>query len=300
MREIRLFSIEGNRQKLDGGSMFGNAPKTLWSKWIPADEHNRIDLACRSLLIKTDNLNILLEAGIGTFFSPKLKQRFGVEGNTSKLLQDLNDLGIQQTDIHAVILSHLHFDHAGGIVPPWPAINDPDWQPYFPNAYYISTAQQIERSINPHYRDKASFVPGLAEKLRSSDRLILVDKEEQAFDPNNRVLNELNEFLSFYYSHGHTPGQLHTLIHGNKQKVFFVGDLMPGMNWVHVPISMGYDRYPEQLINEKEHLLNRAFKESWLLYYTHDPKHSMSSLKKGKAGEFIPFDPVEKLDNFLI
>ena len=300
MREIRLFSIEGNRQKLDGGSMFGNAPKPLWSKWIPADEHNRIELAGRSLLIKTENLNILLEAGIGTFFSPKLKQRFGVEGNTSKLLQDLNDIGIQQTDINVVILSHLHFDHAGGIVPSWPAINDPDWQPYFPNAYYISTAKQIERSINPHYRDKASFIPGLAEKLQASDRLVLIDKEEHAFDTNHRILNELNEFLSFYFSHGHTPGQLSTIIHGSKQKVFFAGDLIPGTNWVHVPISMGYDRYPEQLINEKELLLNRAFKESWLLCYTHDPKHAMSSLKRGDAGEFIASDPLQKLDNMLI
>ena len=47
----RLHSLLGNSQKLDGGAMFGNAPKAMWGKWTAPDEHNRIDLACRTLLI---------------------------------------------------------------------------------------------------------------------------------------------------------------------------------------------------------------------------------------------------------
>lgn len=42
---MKLWSISGNSQKLDGGAMFGNAPRALWARWAPPDEHNRIDLA---------------------------------------------------------------------------------------------------------------------------------------------------------------------------------------------------------------------------------------------------------------
>ena len=77
---MRLTSILGNSQRLDGGAMFGNAPRALWSRWIEPDERNRIPLACRCLLVKESRgRHVLLEAGIGTFFEPKLEDRFGVQ-----------------------------------------------------------------------------------------------------------------------------------------------------------------------------------------------------------------------------
>ena len=75
---VVISSLEGNRQLLDGGAMFGNAPKAVWQKWCPPDELNRVELACRSLLVQVEGKNILLEAGIGAFFSPKMADRFGV------------------------------------------------------------------------------------------------------------------------------------------------------------------------------------------------------------------------------
>ena len=65
------YSVPGNSQKLDGGAMFGNAPKALWERWVSADDRNRIDLACRALLIREPNRLILLEAGIGVFSTPR-------------------------------------------------------------------------------------------------------------------------------------------------------------------------------------------------------------------------------------
>ena len=50
---MRLSSVKGNSQRLDGGAMFGNAPKALWSRWVGVDDLNRIDLACRALLVET-------------------------------------------------------------------------------------------------------------------------------------------------------------------------------------------------------------------------------------------------------
>src|SRR5215208_6007317 len=113
---MHLYSIEGNTIKLDGGAMFGNVPKALWNQWIPADENNRIPLACRALLIQEDQKTILLETGIGSFFNPTLRERYGVQESEHVLLNSLKKFGIEDTDIDFVILSHLHFDHAGGLL----------------------------------------------------------------------------------------------------------------------------------------------------------------------------------------
>src|SRR5690554_3823657 len=82
-----VHSVEGNTQKLDGGSMFGNCPRVVWERWAPADAQHRIDLACRSLLVRDGGRTILLETGIGAFFEPKLRERFGVQEREHVLLR---------------------------------------------------------------------------------------------------------------------------------------------------------------------------------------------------------------------
>ena len=68
---IAVTAVEGNRQRLDGGAMFGNAPKALWQRWLLPDADNRIELACRCMLLETQGFKILCETGIGAFFPPK-------------------------------------------------------------------------------------------------------------------------------------------------------------------------------------------------------------------------------------
>ena len=69
---IKLWSILGNSQKLDGGAMFGNAPRALWSRWITPDADNSVPLACRALLATglgdASDKRVLFETGIGAFF----------------------------------------------------------------------------------------------------------------------------------------------------------------------------------------------------------------------------------------
>ena len=97
-----LTALEGNRQRLDGGAMFGNAPREMWKNWSKPDECNRIDLACRSLLTKTDDgRTLLFEAGIGAFFDPKMKERFGVTPAHHMLLESLSKAGIREEEIDA-------------------------------------------------------------------------------------------------------------------------------------------------------------------------------------------------------
>jgi glyoxylase-like metal-dependent hydrolase (beta-lactamase superfamily II) len=285
MAQVRISEVPGNTQKLDGGAMFGNAPRTVWEKWIAPDALGRIPLACRALLIEFDNLKILCETGIGAFFEPKLAERFGVQNpNEHVLVNNLKSLGFAPSDIDYVILSHLHFDHAGGLLPSYEEIQKGNTDIIFSKAQFITSDVAFERAEKPHSRDKASFIPDLPKKLQDSGRLRLINASNPAKLFDNR--------MEFFISNGHTPGQLHTIFHGDRESVFFCGDLIPGRSWVHLPITMGYDRNPELLIDEKASLYRKANLSTWNFFYTHDNEVSCSKIQQDDKGKFVPTSPV--------
>ncbi|PWK49227.1 MBL fold metallo-hydrolase [Pleionea mediterranea] len=271
----QLFSLAGNSQKLDGGAMFGNVPKAMWQNWVTVDEENRIDLSCRALLVKEPSRNILFETGIGAFFEPKYKQRFGVNEDDHILLDSLKQHGLTHEDIDIVVLSHMHFDHAGGLLTKYQENKEPEL--LFPNATYLVGAANWERANNPHFRDRASFLPVLNKLLEQSGRLVIVEG-------NSNDL--LGEDYHFHYSDGHTPGMMLTEIATEKGPVVFAADLIPGAPWVHLPITMGYDRFPEHLIEEKSSLLGDLSTRDGWIYFTHDPEIACGKVSKNEKGRF--------------
>lgn len=264
-----LIPLAGNSQKLDGGAMFGNAPRAVWEKWATPDDHNRIDLACRCLLVRETNAdgsvrNILLETGVGAYFEPKMRARYGVNEANHVLLESLAAHALKPEDIDVIVISHLHFDHAGGLLKAWR-----EGEPLslaFPRAQFLVSRKAWERACQPHARDRASYVPELPKLLEASGRLVIVDGEHSPL---------LGDGYRFHYSDGHTPGLLLTEVGmpaENGGPVLFASDLIPGAAWVHVPLTMGYDRYPELLIDEKSALLADCVQRGVRLCFTHDPQ----------------------------
>jgi len=280
-----LYALLGNSQKLDGGSMFGNAPKALWSRWIAPDEQNRIPLACRCLLIKERSGRVILcETGIGAFFEPKLNERFGVQEEEHILLDQLNALGLDPEQVDVVVLSHLHFDHAGGLLSAWR-----EGSPHslaFPSARLVIGREAWERALNPHPRDRASFIPELTELLKGRLEEGALELVEPALNGELCKSVTLGAGYGFHVSHGHTPGQLHLEVPCARGPLVFCGDLIPGAPWVHLPITMGYDRYPELLIDEKQALLSGLLARDGWLFFTHDPTRSTASLTRDERGRF--------------
>lgn len=280
---MKLWSILGNSQRLDGGAMFGNAPRAMWQKWSPPDELNRIELACRALLATPVNgKTVLFEAGIGAFFEPKLRERFGVVEERHVLLDSLAEAGFSHEDIDVVVLSHLHFDHAGGLLAAWE-----EGKParlLFPNARFVVGGEHWRRARDPHPRDRASFIPELMDLLEASGRLDLVEGDR---------CKALGDTVRFHFSEGHTPGLMLAELCGHdgddgrpRGGLVFCADLIPGRPWVHVPITMGYDRFPEMLIDEKRAFLEDKLQRNVHLYFTHDPGCALAQVTRDEKGKF--------------
>jgi glyoxylase-like metal-dependent hydrolase (beta-lactamase superfamily II) len=279
-------AVLGNNQRLDGGALFGNAPRAMWSKWHNPDEQGRIDLACRALLVQGGCGNVLLETGIGAFFSPEHRERYGVVESEHVLLESLGRLGLRHEDITTVILSHLHFDHAGGLLAPYAP--GQGLKLLFPNATYVVSETAFNRARAPHTRDRASFIPELPDLLLQSGRLELLS--------NDRVETPtLGPSFAFSQTDGHTPGMLHTMVKGEHMSIYFCADLIPGQSWVRPSISMGYDRYPELLLDEKLAVLEHACTSGDYLFFTHDPRIVMSQVAKDQSGKFTLAKVVETL-----
>ena len=263
--------------------MFGNVPRAMWEQWIAPDSQHRIPLACRALLADgLDGKTVLFETGIGAFFEPKLRERYGVIEDRHVLLESLRGAGFSHEGIDVVVLSHLHFDHAGGLLSEWREGAAPTL--LFPNAKYLVSEDCWERAKTPHPRDRASFIPELNALLEASGRLEIVRGDRSP---------SLGESVRFHYSHGHTPGlmlaevvgpqHVHGEAHGG---VVFCSDLIPGRPWVHLPVTMGYDRNPELLIDEKREFLLDKLARNVHLFFTHDPGCALAQVVRDGKGKF--------------
>ena len=287
----RAWSVEGNSQRLDGGAMFGNAPKALWTRWIEPDDLNRIPLACRALLVEEPSgdgeRRILFETGIGAYLEPELRDRYGVVEERHVLLDSLEVIGLDHEQIDVVVLSHLHFDHAGGLLAAYRP--EAEIELLFPNAHVVVSRQAWERAQAPHPRDRASFVPGLVELLEASGRLEIV---ETADEPVSGILGE---DYRIHLSQGHTPGLMLVEIPAKDGPILYAGDLIPGTPWVHLPITMGYDRFPEALIDEKKRMLADLLSRRGRLFFTHDAEVALARVEQDERGRYRAAEPLAQV-----
>lgn len=251
-----LHAIETGRFGLDGGAMFGVVPKALWEKTNPPDEKNRIELAARALLLVGGGKKILIDVGNGSKYDEKLRSIFKIDSSQYNLTSSLKKFNITPSDITDVILTHLHFDHAGGST----YREGAEVKPTFPKAKYYVQREHWRAATNPTERDRASFMSEDFVPLQFHSVLEYTEGE-----------GEILPGVSVRLVHGHTPALQCPLITDGTTTVFYCADLIPTTSHIALPWIMAYDLRPLITLEEKKTILNQAVDESWIIFFEHDP-----------------------------
>ncbi len=242
---------------LDGGAMFGSVPKALWQRTNPADDANRITLACRHLLIEGEGRVMLVDTGMGHQWTEKQVQIFRIEQSEHAVDTALKGIGFSREQVTDVILTHLHFDHAGGAT----RADGNEVAPAFRNARYYTQKAQWELANHPSQKDQASFIPDNFLPLERHGRLDILEGEAEVA-PGVQVL----------VGNGHTDGHQMVKVTGSGETAVFLGDTVPTATHLALPYIMGYDLRPLQTLEEKRQLLAQAAEEGWWLFFDHDPE----------------------------
>ncbi|HXG37470.1 MAG TPA: MBL fold metallo-hydrolase [Bacteroidota bacterium] len=274
-----VHSLETGRFALDGGAMFGIVPWVFWSKTNPPDERQRIDLAARCLLIRGNGKNILVDDGNGTKWNDKLRDIYKLDNSQHDIIRSLKQHGLTPDDITDVILTHLHFDHAGGSTT---RVNG-TVVPTFPNARYYVQKKHWELALQPTEKDRGSFMPDDFLPLKEHGVLELVDGEFELFPG-----------IELIVCNGHTAAQQLPKISDGKTSILFCCDLFPTVSHLPYPYVMAYDVRPLVTIEEKKRILPRAYEEQWILFFEHDPTTEAVTVKTGTKGFVV--DKTMKLD----
>ncbi len=260
--------------KLDGGAMFGIIPKPLWSKKIMPDEYNRILMALRVVFIETDNRKILIDTGIGDFHAEKFKDQFEIKSEANPLVQLLkNELSTSADEITDIILTHLHFDHVGGLV-------GSEKEIIFPNATIHLHKNHYEYSLKPTLRDSGSFhshifKPAL-DYYKDKNQIHFVTGED------GQLIKDKNLSVAFKTSFGHTPHMLHPVF----DKFIYMADLVPMSHHVHLPWVMGYDISPGVTTEYKEKFYQEIIEKKLYMIFEHDIDTWGGQLKIDEKGKY--------------
>lgn len=243
--------------RLDGGAMFGEVPKALWERKFPADDRNRIALATNCLLVRGEGFTLLVESGLGGRWDARERDMYAIQ-NPPALTDSLAQAGVRPEDVDALVLSHLHFDHAGGATRS--NGHGANAVPVFANATLYVQAAELEHARSPNARDRTSYRAEDWEPYARAGRLETVSGERE-IRPGVRVLP----------LPGHDDGLQAVRIDSEGHTAFYFADALPTTAHVPVPWIMSDDLYPVELIASKKRLTDDAAREGWLCVFERDP-----------------------------
>ena len=243
---------------------------------MPPDERNRIAMSMNVLLVRSGGVNLLLDTGAGNKEDARFRSQYGLEDST--LMDGLKVHGLSPSDIHVVVNTHLHFDHAGGNT-----LRGEDGRisPTFPNARYLVQRREYEDALVAHERNRASYLPDNYQPLAASGQLQLLSGEVEVA-PGVRT----------YPLPGHTLGLQGLFLDSRGQRALCLTDCIPTGHHVPLPWIMAYDLHPMTTLETKKRILPEAVREGWTVFFEHDPQVKAARIEESKPGQFFAV-PVE-------
>lgn len=264
----RIRSFLAGMFALDGGSMFGSVPRPLWERAIAPDAQHRVPLAARLLILENETLGrtVLVDGGVGDKEDDAFRERFAIEGPS--LRSALSAAGVGPADVTDVIITHLHFDHVGGLTH---RDGSGTVVPTLPDARHFLQVANRETALEPNAKERASYFPDNIDPLLATDPE-MVDGEAEII-PGIRVER----------SDGHTIGMQTIRIEGGGRVVRYLTDLAPTHHHVRLPYTMGYDMCARTVMEEKERMVDAAREEEATLLFEHDPTVAAARLVERKG-----------------
>lgn len=239
----------------DGGCMLGVVPRELWQKEHPADSQNRIKLNLTCPLIIKGNQAILVDTGIGNRLSAVERKIF--EHQEGWLPENLAALGMEPGDITHVLLSHLHFDHCGGIVR---RRESGKLEAAFPQARIFVQRGELEVALNSSN-----------ERLRAAYRHL-----HECLEPVRSAIvgldgdTELIGGVSAAVTGGHTRDHQVAVVRSEGAVFVHLADILPTRSHMRGPWNQAYDLDALTTMECKANYLAQAIEHGWWLAFAHD------------------------------
>ncbi|RIK67155.1 MAG: MBL fold metallo-hydrolase [Planctomycetota bacterium] len=259
--DLRMTLLDGGGLWLDGGAMFGIIPKPMWSRLVEVDEANRIPLATTCVLVETGGRRVLIETGVGAASKYEEKERGFFRLSPFGLMDSLCAAGIDPATIDVVVLTHLHFDHAGGGTV---ADGRGGFLPAFPRAKYIVQRGEWDDAVNHHAVMTGTYRKENLAPLERAGILSLVEGEA-----------EIAPGVSVRPLPGHTRHQQGVVLRGGGVTIVLPADLMPTSAHVGLRYNMAYDLLPYENMQAKGRLLEEAVRNDWRLLLGQDPHEAL-------------------------
>lgn len=232
--------------RLDGGAMFGAVPKALWNREAPADEENRILLATRSLVVEDGGRKLIVDLGCGDKWNEKSRAIFCIPEGPYVPVPGVTD----------VLLTHLHFDHVGGVS----RFEGGEAVPNYPDAKHYVSKSNYENARHPNVRERASYLAENLDPLLKVDLTLTSDGQE------------IWPGLTVHEANGHTHGLHWVKLSDGGETIVFPSDINPTSKHLPIPYVMGYDMCAEVAMADKRRLLEQAAAEGWVVVFEHDPE----------------------------
>jgi glyoxylase-like metal-dependent hydrolase (beta-lactamase superfamily II) len=277
--QFTISTVSGGRFRPDGGTMFGVVPKVMWSKLISVDQYNCIPQATNCVLVQTGRQNVLIDTGYGSKLRDKERTLLSADPG-DPIVDNLKAKGLTPDDIDVVILSHLHFDHAGGGI----RLADGKLVTTFPRAEYVVQRLEWEIAMAGYPELRAAYPVDNFEPLKDSGQLRLVDGD-----------GEIIPGIYARITGGHTNGQQALFIESAGQTAVYLADACP--TWRHLPSlwCMSYDMDLLQSRRIKPLLLGEIADRGWLALSDHDPDHAAARLRRDPDREFAVIEAIREL-----
>ncbi len=279
--DLKVHLLRDSVYWTDAGAIFGIVPKPIWSKHAKPDRRGRVPLAVNCYLIQSKRRNVLVDTGLGNKLNAKWRDIYAVKKDGA-LIEELAKVGFGPEDVDAVILTHLHFDHAGGATT---VDDDGVLRITFPKATYLAQRRDWLDATRANERTRGGYRPEDFLPLKEAGRLRLLEGDHY-----------VTKNVSLAVTGGHTTAHQIVRVASRRRVGYFPGDIMPTAAYIPPAYATAYDLHPLTTLEAKKTLLRRATRRRALLFLPHEMDNPVGTLTLDDRKRYV-FTPVEPAGN---